>query len=183
MEVDQEYELVPVGKLREHPQNPRRGVVEVIDESIEANGWYGAVVAQRSTGYILAGNHRYRVAKKRGAKEIPTIWRDVDDDAAIRILLVDNKSADAGSYDEELLDELLSGLETLDGTGYGFDLDDLLPEAGEEGEEEGEGEGEVPDDQYTPQYAVIVVCADEAHQEKTYEELVGAGHEVRVVAV
>lgn len=181
MEVDQEYELVPVGKLREHPQNPRRGVVEVIDESIEANGWYGAVVAQRSTGYILAGNHRFRVAKKRGAKEIPTIWRDVDDEAAVRILLVDNKSADAGGYDEELLDELLSGLETLDGTGYGFDLDDLLPEEGAEGEEE--VEEEVPDDQYTPQYAVIVICADEAHQEKTYEELVGAGHEVRVVAV
>jgi ParB-like chromosome segregation protein Spo0J len=186
VKLDQEYEVVAVGKLKEHPQNPRRGDVAVIDESIEVNGWYGAVIAQKSTGFILAGNHRFRVAKSRGAKEVPVIWRDVDDDAAVRILLADNRTADAGTYDEELLGELLSGLETLDGTG--FDLGAV--EAAEESREGENGAGEVPDDgadipddKYVPSYAVMVVCKDEAEQEKIYKKLDKLGLELRVVAV
>jgi ParB-like chromosome segregation protein Spo0J len=56
--INQEYELVPTGRLRPHPRNVNRGDLAVIAESIAQNGFYGAVVAQRSTGYILAGNHR-----------------------------------------------------------------------------------------------------------------------------
>jgi ParB-like chromosome segregation protein Spo0J len=177
--IDQEYEVVAVDQLLEHPQNPRRGVEEAISESITENGWYGAVIAQKSTGCILAGNHRFRVAVKRGAKEIPVIWRDVDDETATRIMLADNKTADLGTYDEETLTTLLEGLETLDGTGYGLDL---VQEA-EESPPAADGDGEVPEDKYAPSWGVIVVCEDEAHQEKVYEELLEAGHQVRVVAV
>ena len=186
MRVDQEYEVVAVGKLKEHPQNPRIGDVAVIDESIEANGWYGAVVAQKSTGYILAGNHRFRVAKARGAKEVPVIWRDVDDEAALRILLVDNKAADSGTYDEELLGELLSGLSSLDGTGFDLSAVEAAegPLEGERGLEEGlPDEGAIPDDVYTPSYGVMVVCKDEPDQQRVYEKLEKLGLELRVVAV
>ena len=55
---EQAYELVAPRALRPHPRNPRRGDVDAIEESIAENGFYGCVVAQRSTGYILAGNHR-----------------------------------------------------------------------------------------------------------------------------
>src|SRR3954469_23661320 len=83
VEINQEYELVDImfdkDPLKEHPDNPNRGDTEVIDESITVNGWHGAITAQKSTGYILAGNHRYRVAKQKGAKQIPVIWKDVDD--------------------------------------------------------------------------------------------------------
>lgn len=184
VEFDQEYELVEVDRLKEHPQNPRRGVEDAIDESIEVNGWYGAVTAQKSTGYILAGNHRYRVAVRRGAEMVPTIWRDVDDETALRILLADNRTADLGEYDEELLTELLEGLETLDGTGYGL----AAVEAAEEAEKAERGPGEVPadevpDDKYEPQYGVMVVCLDEADQERIYEKLSLEGYKLRVVAV
>jgi ParB-like chromosome segregation protein Spo0J len=180
MKFDQEYDVVEVGKLEEHPQNPRVGNVDVIDESMEVNGWYGAVVAQKSTGFILAGNHRFRVAKERGAKTIPVIYRDVDDETAIRILLVDNKSADAGGYDEALLAELLEGLETLDGTGYGLGAleDGESPGEGEEGLEEG-----VPEDRYEPSYGVMVVCTDEDHQREVFDSLSEEDYELRVVAV
>lgn len=184
VDIDQEYELVEVDRLKEHPQNPRRGVEDAIDESIEVNGWYGAVIAQKSTGYILAGNHRYRVAVRRGAESVPTIWRDVGDATALRILLADNRTADLGDYDEDLLTELLESLETLDGTGYGLSA---VVDAEEANEAEGApGEvppDEVPDDVYTPQFGVMVVCDDEAHQEKVYEALDAQGYELRVVAV
>lgn len=177
---DQRYELVEVGKLKEHPQNPRQGVEEAIDESIEANGWYGACVVQKSTMYILAGNHRYRVAKKRRAPYVPCIIGDWDDQTAMRILLGDNRIADLGGYDEETLAACLDGLETLEGTGWG--LPDLEADL-EEPEPEGADDEEVPDDVYQPSYGVIVVCEDEKDQERIYEKLEGEGYQVRVIAV
>ena len=181
MKIDQTYEVVRIDgdhdPLKEHPQNPRLGDEEVIDESISVNGWYGAVVAQKATGYILAGNHRYRVAKKKGATEIPVIWKDVDDDTALKILLVDNKSADMGDYDEAVLEELLASLETLDGTGY------ILASAQEKIEEEAKPKEEVepefeldpdeiPDDVHTPQYGVMIVVESEEEQRQLYEWLI-----------
>lgn len=119
MLAQQSYEVTSVEQLRQHPQNPRRGDVEMIASSIDANGFYGSIVAQRSTGYVLAGNHRLLAARQRGIAELPVIWLDVDDDAARRILLVDNRSNDLASYDEAELVELLRDLDgELDGTGY-----------------------------------------------------------------
>ena len=211
MEIDQTYEVVRIDgdddPLKEHPQNPRRGVVEVIDESIEHNGWYGAVTAQKATGYILAGNHRYRVAKERGAKEIPVIWKDVDDETALRILLVDNKSADMGQYDEEALSTILQNLESLDGTGYGTILHPLEEKLesdrsesapprgsadsdGSDDEELGLDEDEIPDDQYAPQFGIMLVVDSEQQQQGLYEmikefldEAAVEGVKMRVVAV
>jgi hypothetical protein len=60
---DQAYELVEVGELEPHPDNPREGNVDAIAESVEANGFSGAIVAQRSTGHVLAGNHRLLAAR------------------------------------------------------------------------------------------------------------------------
>lgn len=170
--LEQEYEVVAVKELQEHPRNPRKGAVEAIDESVDINGWYGAVVAQKSTGHILAGNHRYRVAKKRGAMRIPVIWKDVDDETALRILLADNKTADLGGYDEALLDEIMSGLENLDGTGWGLEHVQAQEEAEAEAEVAGPVDPEdVPEDKYTPSYGVIVVCKDESDQEEVYAYL------------
>lgn len=117
--VSQQYDVTSVDELRQHPQNPRAGDVELIAESIDVNGFYGAVVAQRSTGYVLAGNHRLLAARKLGIDSLPVLWVDVDDDAARRILLVDNRANDLASYDEAQLVELLQELDNeLDGTGY-----------------------------------------------------------------
>src|SRR5260370_2158611 len=98
---------VPIEKLAPHPENPRQGDLDLIEESIAENGFYGAVVAQRSTGYILAGNHRWKAAKAEGLKAIPVFYLDVDDAAARRILSVDNRSADVSGYEHEALSPLL----------------------------------------------------------------------------
>lgn len=127
--LNQSTELTPVKKLRKHPKNPRRGNVETISESIATNGFYGTVIAQKSTGYILAGNHRYEAAKASGAKELPVTWLDVNDEHALRILLADNRANDLAGYDSSALDSVLRELADgigLDGTGYdASDLDEL----------------------------------------------------------
>ena len=134
MKIAQEYATVPVDSLKVHPRNPNQGDVGAILTSIEDNGWFGAVVAQRSTGYILAGNHRFQAAKLDGAEQIPVIWLDVDDRAATKILLADNRLSELASRDQEALATLLTELahdDDLGGTGYdGDDLDTLLEELG-----------------------------------------------------
>lgn len=131
--LNQATELLPLDSVRPHPRNPRQGDIGAIHESITANGFYGAIIAQKSTGYILAGNHRWRAAQQAGAAEVPVTWVDVDDDHALRILLADNRTNDLATYDDTALSEILKDIMedagTLAGTGYdGDDLDELLNE-------------------------------------------------------
>lgn len=126
-----QIDMVPIDNLTTHPANPNRGDIEAIRTSIEADGFYGAVVAQRSTGHILVGNHRYQAAWELQAKAVPTIWVDCDDQAALRILLKDNRHAELGQRDPDSLVELLRQLDSTDqgllGTGYdGTDLQALV---------------------------------------------------------
>ncbi|WP_158558116.1 ParB/RepB/Spo0J family partition protein [Spongiactinospora gelatinilytica] len=117
--ASQEYRLVPVADLEPHPDNPHRGDVEVISESIEANGFFGAVLVQRTRMRIIAGEHRWRGAVERGLAEVPCVLIDVDDEQAKRILRADNRTAALGYEDPEALAALLASLdEDLAGTGY-----------------------------------------------------------------
>ena len=103
----QDYEMVEVDRLLTHPENARRGNLEVIRESIRVNGFYGACVVQRSTGRILVGNHRYLAAIEEGLVEVPVVWVDKSDEEARRLLLVDNRANDVASYDYTVLVRLL----------------------------------------------------------------------------
>lgn len=112
-----------------HPANPRNGDIDAIAESITVNGYVSPVIAQKSTGHILAGNHRYYALLQLGADKIPVVWVDVDDLSAKRYLLADNRTADLGNYDNAILVDLLEQIKTEDsliGTGYAeYDLEVL----------------------------------------------------------
>jgi ParB-like chromosome segregation protein Spo0J len=77
----------PLDSLELHPDNPRQADCGAIHESVEHNGFYGAIIAQLSTRTVLAGKHRYITASQLGAKTIPTMWVDVDDATALKIEL------------------------------------------------------------------------------------------------
>lgn len=130
--VTQKYRTAKVADLTQHPENPRQGDVGAIHTSIEANGFYGAIIVQKSSQRVLAGNHRLIAAAQAGATTVPIIEVDVDDRTARRILLADNRTNDLASYDTQQLTDLLQMLareDDLPGTGYdGDDLDELLKE-------------------------------------------------------
>lgn len=182
--LNQKTEQVPPERLLPHPRNPNVGRVDVIQSSIEELGFYGAIVAQKSTGYILVGHHRHQAAVLAGAQKVPVTWVDVSDAVALKILLVDNRSAELGQRDEEalgaLLQDILDSGDSLSGTGY--DDADLQTLLGDLQGDEASGANPVPDsDRYREQYGVIVICEDAGHQERLYNELRGAGHTCRVV--
>jgi hypothetical protein len=138
MPLTQTYDpAFPVDKLVEHPDNPRRGNVSAIEASMQAHGFYGAVLAQASTRQIIAGNHRTRAARKQGQPTVPVLFIDVDDDEAKRMLLVDNRTNDLAGYDDAALLAMLQdlndgGVAGLLGTGFtDEDLEQLLIEIGD----------------------------------------------------
>lgn len=119
--VAQRYRQALLSELQPHPQNPRQGDVGAIHTSIEANGFYGALVVQKSSGFVLAGNHTLLAARDSGAVKVPILELDVDDETALKILLVDNRSSDLATYDDPMLLGILAALNehaSLVGTGY-----------------------------------------------------------------
>lgn len=113
----------PTEDLEPHPDNPRRGDVNKIAESIDVNGFFGAILMQSSRKRIIAGEHRWRAARKTSAATVPVLELDVTDEEAMRIMLADNRTSDTAGYDTDVL---LSALRSfvdgdvahLEGTGY-----------------------------------------------------------------
>lgn len=125
-------QMVPVGDLIPHEDNPNRGNVDAIAESIRASGFWGVVVAQLSSRRILVGEHRWRAAQQAGLSEIPVQFVDVDDNRAKAILVADNRLSELAERSPEALAALLQQIAAsvgLEGTGYSqADYAELLAE-------------------------------------------------------
>ncbi|MGV9668663.1 hypothetical protein [Nocardia niigatensis] len=161
--------LVAISKLTPFPGNPRRGDVPAIAESLATNGQFRPIVVQKSTGYVLAGNHTMQAAISLGWDKIDVHWVDVDDARAKKIVLADNRLGDKGHYDIAALTDLLRELQEaddLEGTGYADDdlstlLDQLEPP-----------EAELPDEKPPLGEAVIsynLIFDDEQQQDVWFE--------------
>ena len=175
----QEIAMVKVDELLPHPKNPRTGNVGAIQESIEANGWYGTIVAQQSTRYVLAGNHRLLAAQQVGIEQVPVYWVDVDDDTASRILLADNRVNDLASYNDEALKELLTEMaekNNIDGTGwYVDDIEVLLGEI----EDNWRPDADTEPLNLESEYHLLIVFNSEHEQRQALKDLTEQGYEVK----
>ena len=126
---------VEVTDLREHPDNVREGDVGAICESLTFHGQYRPIVVQRSTNYVLAGNHTLKAARSLGWTHVAATFIDCDDERAMRILLVDNRTNDLASYNEPALVDALKQLaateEGLIGTAFDTSaLDEIIAALG-----------------------------------------------------
>lgn len=125
---------IPVGDLALLPGNPRQGDIGAVSESMRVNGVYQPIIVNRGTltgrpFEVIAGNPRAQAAQALGHDTIPAVILDVDDEAATRIALADNRTSDLADYDNDALVAMLQNLPDLTGTGYdGDDLDELLAE-------------------------------------------------------
>lgn len=134
-----QYVPITVDDLQTFEKNPRRGDVSAIAKSLVRYGQYRPIVVNAGTltgraNEVLAGNHTLLAARSLAWTTIDCAVVDVDDEQARAIVLADNRLADLGEYDSSDLYDLLSSLDSFDGTGYGqSDLDrlyrDLFPVA------------------------------------------------------
>jgi hypothetical protein len=119
--------LTDIDTVTQWPKNYNNGDVEEIAASIEINGMYRPIYVQRSTGYILAGNHTWEACKSLGATLIPVVYLDVDDTTAKRVAIGDNEIARLARPDNAALLELLEDLAATDSLlGTGMTQRDLL---------------------------------------------------------
>lgn len=202
--LDQEYVMLPVDKLRPHPFNPNRGDEQALAESVDASGFYGAVIVrehpdEEGAYQILGGEHRWRLTIKRGKTEIPSmLLTECDDVKAVRILLDDNEVGRRGSYDQDALDQALDSLQSMGGEDPLFDS--ILGSAGEKKDQEDEEErkqqnddeddepysdDDDPDSGFIQEYGVLVMADSELEQQDIFEYLAktyGAS-KLRVVSI
>jgi hypothetical protein len=109
---------VKVGKLQTFHRNPRRGNIAAIADSLKTTGQYKPIIVNKGshTGRpheVLAGNHTLQAARTLHWDTVLASYVDVDDDTANRIVLADNRTADLGDYDDDLLASLLKDLPDL----------------------------------------------------------------------
>lgn len=142
--------LVPIDQVKQHPSNPNQGDDKNLIESIEVNGFVTAITADAKTGYIIAGNTRYRALKELGSEQIPVLWVDHwDGQDSTRYLIGDNAASRRAVMDESAELELLKSLMETDlrlaGTGIDeTDYERMLMEGALDPEPEGFGFGQGP---------------------------------------
>ena len=120
---------VAIDALTEHPDNARSGDIPKIMRSLERFGLIKPVIVQRSTGYIVAGNHVTKAAKRLGWTTVKAIIQDMDDETARAYLIADNATSDGSSYDKGKLLDVLKNALSLDGMGFDeADLESLQEE-------------------------------------------------------
>ena len=176
-----ETRSVPLKDLSPYPANPRNGDIDLIRESIRAHGQYRAMVVNRRSMQVLAGNHLLHAMLAEGFTEGLCHFVDVDDEEAARIVLVDNRASDLGKYDDGLLAQLLESLPDLSGTGYDDRaLQDLLGSLGpKEGLTDPDEVPELPEEAVTKPGDLWILgehrllCGD-ATKAEDYERLMGS---------
>jgi ParB-like chromosome segregation protein Spo0J len=173
-------EIVTVGidTLRPYPGNARRGDVDAIAASLEANGQFQPLIVQQSTEHVLIGNHTLRAARKLKWRKIDIAYVDVDDNQARKIVLAANRTADLATYDLDALAVLLSEVDDL--TGTGFTADDLAGLHDQDPAEEEPG-GVSDGDGKKVRWGVVVYCADESEQLELMSMLLEEGRDCRAL--
>jgi hypothetical protein len=114
--------------LSTHPDNARRGNVDLIKASLLHFGQIRPIVTT-DDGVIVAGNHTFRAAQELGWEEIAAVRVTMNEQEAEAYLLVDNKTSDAATWDDQGLLTVLERMQDnnmLEHTGFtADDLEDL----------------------------------------------------------
>lgn len=106
---------VPIAWITPLAKNPRKGKVEAIAKSYARFGQRKPIVVNRTgeidghpIGISEAGNHQRLAAESLGWEYIAVVWVDDDEATAMAFSLADNQLHDIGSYDNELLSEMVA---------------------------------------------------------------------------
>lgn len=109
--------------IKPYEKNPRKNdeAVKYVAESIKQFGFKVPIVIDMN-GVIVAGDTRYKAAKKLGMNEVPCIVADdLTDEQLKAFRLADNKVAEKAEWDFDLLNMELSDIFDIDMDLFGFE--------------------------------------------------------------
>lgn len=115
-------EMICVSELSEYENNPRRNekAVGAVLESIKKFGYLNPIIINQDN-VILAGHTRLKALKKAGAEEVEVIrltHLTEQEEKAFRI--ADNSVADFSTWDGDLLEIEMKGIDADDWEKFGF---------------------------------------------------------------
>ncbi len=102
---------------RKHPKAQQ----DALEGMLRTVGWVQRVIVNRRTGHIVDGHLRVEVALRRDEPQVPVLYVDLTADEERVVLAAIDPIGGMAETDQDMLDELLTGLETGD-----KDLDDFL---------------------------------------------------------
>ena len=171
-------EKVNIDSIKVYPNNAKIHTAEQIEEIKKSIQEFGNndPIAIDEKGFIIEGEGRYLAQKDMGIKEIEVIkLTHLTEEQKVAYMLVHNKLTMNTGFDLDLLEEELSKISSIDMKEFEFDIKEI------EEELEEEEKTQEPSFNYKEQYGVIVICKDEAEQEKVYNNLLEQGYECKVV--
>lgn len=123
----EEIKMVPIEQIIPNPKNTNKHPPEQLErlkKIVEFQGFREPLVVSNRSGFLVCGHGRLEVAKSLGAKELPVIFQDFENEAMeFAHMTADNEIARWAKLDEELLKEELKtlNLEDIENLGI-FDL-------------------------------------------------------------
>ena len=96
-----------IGRLSNLPDNPRKGNVDAVANSLATFGQRKPIIARKVDGVVIAGNHTLQAARQLGWTEVAVVWVEDDDITAKAYALADNRTAELGTYDDQLLADMI----------------------------------------------------------------------------
>lgn len=185
---DLEITEVPIDELIEYKNNAKLHPSEQIDQiaaSIQEFGFNSPILAWHNgegEPEIVAGHGRLIAAKKVGLETLPVVFLDhMSEEQRRAYVIVDNSTNLSSGFDMGILSAELDAILDIDMEQFGVDIAAAI--IGDEEADETDAVGSEPSFNYKEQYGVIVMCSDEADQERVYNRLTGEGYTCKVVAV
>jgi ParB-like chromosome segregation protein Spo0J len=109
---------VPIDRLRTMQGNPHHGDIEALTRSWKRFGQRRPLIgrqdADNESGEIIAGNHGLEVARRLKWSHVAVLWVNDDDATAKAFAVADNRTAQLGYEDPELLTDLLMDIRMSD---------------------------------------------------------------------
>ena len=94
--------------------------VEAVKQSIRRFGFAAPIIALERSRMIVAGHTRWKAATDLGLANVPVRFVDLDEGEAMALALADNKLGEMAEWDEQMLNEVIQGLDL-----EGVHLEDL----------------------------------------------------------
>jgi hypothetical protein len=138
--TERRLDLVPLGELRPHPQNPRTHKPAELRKSFDRFGYTNPIIVCERTGLMAAGHGRYELLMamdEDGADPpegvevnddhewmVPVSrgWASKDDDELLAYVIADNRQTELGGWETAELVPVLTDLAEIDtglaGTGF-----------------------------------------------------------------
>ena len=166
-----------IDEIKPYENNPRNNddAVDAVANSIKEFGWQQPIVVDIG-GVIIAGHTRYKAAQKLGLKTVPVVVaKDLSEEQVKAYRLADNKSGELATWDEELLEDELVGIDDIDMADFGFDDSD------KEVNDEADVDSLDLSDNVEEKFELKVECQDEKSLEDLYDRLQKEGYTCNIL--